>query len=307
MSAVVEAVALGRWYGQVVGLNELTVRMEPGITGLLGPNGAGKSTFLGLIAGELKPSRGTIRVLGEDPFANGLLFRRVGYCPQRDAVYGRMSGREMVRFLLRLGGYGRREADARARRALERVALGEDMERRTAGYSKGMRQRVKIAQAIAHDPELLVLDEPLGGLDPVGRRDVIRLLAELAAAGTSVLVSSHVLHEIEALTAEILLVHRGRLLAQGTIADVRELLRQHPRRVEIVARDARRLARALLDAEEVIAVRLLDDGTRLSLETRDVARFHRRLTEIAAGGGFGVQGLESVDASLEAVFDYLVA
>jgi len=215
MSTVVEAVDLGRWYGQVVGLNELSVRIEGGITGLLGPNGAGKSTFLKLIAGELKPSRGTVRVFGENPFANSRLYRRMGVCPQQDALYRRMSGFEMVRFLLRLSGYSRREAARRAREALVRLDLEQDMNRRTSGYSKGMRQRVKLAQAIAHDPEVLILDEPLGGLDPGGRRRVIGLLKELSEKGMDILVSSHVLHEIEILTSNILLIHRGRLLAQG--------------------------------------------------------------------------------------------
>ena len=306
MTAVIEAHELGRWYGQVIGLNDLTLEIGAGITGLLGPNGAGKSTFLKLIAGELRPSRGRIRVLGANPFANGRLCRSVGFCPQQDALYRRMTGLEMVAFLLRLGGFSRREADARARRALEQVDMQADMGRRTSEYSKGMRQRVKLAQAIAHGPALLVLDEPLTGLDPVGRRDIIALLGKLATDGMHVLVSSHVLHEIEALTSDIVLIHRGRLLAQGTIADVRELLSQHPRRVELFARDPRGLARALIGVEEVLSVRLTEGEDLLSLETRDIGRFHRRLTEIAAAGTFGVRGLESVDVSLEAVFDYLV-
>ena len=306
MSAVVEAVDLGRWYGQVVGLNELSVRIEGGITGLLGPNGAGKSTLLKLIAGELKPSRGTIRVLGENPFANPRLYRRMGFCPQQDALYRRMSGLEMVQFLLRLSGYSRREATRRAREALVRLDLEQDMNRRTSGYSKGMRRRVKLAQAIAHDPELLVLDEPLGGLDPGGRRDVIGLLKELAEGGVDVLVSSHVLHEIESLTSDILLIHRGRPLAQGTIADVRSLLSEHPQRVELSARDFRGLARALIGFEDVLTVGIDEAEGRLFVETRGIERFNRRLTQLAADGQYGIRSFECVDASLEAIFDYLV-
>jgi ABC-2 type transport system ATP-binding protein len=304
--AVIEAVELGRWYGQVVGLSELTLRIEGGVTGLVGPNGAGKSTLLRLIVGEMRPSRGRIVVTGETPFANRRLYRRLGFCPQQDALWPGMTGRETVRFLLRLSGYPRREADERARRTLARVGLAEVMERRVGGYSKGMRQRVKLAQAIAHDPALLVLDEPLNGLDPIGRREVIALLRELGDEGMHVLLSSHVLHEIETLTQEIVLLHRGRLLAQGGVADVRRLLSQHPRRVELRAEEPRALARALLALDEVVSVRLTGDDGLLALETRDLERFHRHLTDVAADGAYGVRGLESVDASLEAVFDYLI-
>ena len=306
MSAVLAADELARWYGQVVGLNDLTVEIAPGITGLIGPNGAGKSTFLKLIAGEIRPSRGSIRVLGEDPFANRRLKGRIGFCPQQDALYDDMSGLELMRLLLRLGGFSRSEADERARRALARLDLEESMHRRVGGYSKGMRQRIKVAQAIAHDPELLVLDEPLGGLDPIGRRDMIVLLRELAGRGTSVLISSHVLHEVESLTEDILLLHRGRLLAQGSVPEVRQLLSHHPRRIELAAARPRELATALMACDEVLAVRVTGEDGLLSLETDDVGRFHERLTAIAAEGRFGVRSLESVDASLEAIFDYLV-
>jgi ABC-2 type transport system ATP-binding protein len=317
---------LGRYYGQVMGLNELTTEVGPGITGLVGPNGAGKSTLLKLIAGEIRPSRGTIRVLGLDPFANRAFYRHLGFCPQQDALYEDLSAFEIVRLFLRLSGYGRREAARRAGQALERLGLADDMRRKVGGYSKGMRQRVRIAQAIAHDPELLVLDEPMTGLDPLGRRDVRELLRELGAGGTSVLLSSHVLHEVEDLTQEILLLHRGRLLARGNLGDVRALLSKHPRRVELVARRPRELARELIACEEVLSIRLdpLDStsngaaaadgapsqgrapGGLLALETSDVGAFYRRLTALAAGERFGISDLKSGDASLEAVFDYLV-
>lgn len=224
MSALVVADKIGCWYGQVVGLSELTLAIEGGITGLVGPNGAGKSTFLKLVAGELRPARGEIRVLGHAPFANREYFRRVGFCPQQEAIWGDMTGLEVVEFLMRLSGYAPAEARRRANAALDRVGLGDARTRRTAGYSKGMRQRTKIAQAIAHDPELVVADEPLNGLDPVGRAEIQKLFAELGAAGMHVLVSSHVLHEVEALTPSIVLFHRGRLLAQGSVGEIRRLL-----------------------------------------------------------------------------------
>ena len=306
MSAVLVAEELGRWYGQVVGLNDLSVAMQGGITGLIGPNGAGKSTFLKLIAGELKPSRGSIRVLGEAPFANRSLYRRLGFCPQQDALYDDMSGLRIVQLLLRLTGFGAREARERAQRALARVGMEQDMKRRVGGYSKGMRQRVKIAQTIAHEPELLVLDEPLTGLDPIGRRDMILLLRELGDAGTHVLISSHVLHEVEDLTQDIILLHRGRLLAQGALGDIRRLLRKHPRRVRLRAARPRELATALMGLADVRAVQLGEGDDLVSVETRDVDAFFRELTPLAQERRFGLAQLESVDAGLEAVFDYLV-
>ncbi len=309
--SVLAAHELGRWYGQVVGLSDLSVEVEPGLTGLIGPNGAGKSTLLKLIAGEIRPSRGSVRVLGLDPFANKELHRRIGFCPQQDALYDDMTGLALVRLLVRLSGFCRREAGERARDALERVGLGEALDRRVGGYSKGMRQRVKLAQSIAHGPELLVLDEPLTGLDPIARRDVIRLLRELGEGGMSVLLSSHVLHEVQSVTDSILLLHRGRLLAQGTVGEVRELLSQHPRRVEIDARRARDLAQALIGNPDVLSValeRAEDEGAgdRLIARVKSAAEFFPFLTTTAATGGFGITSLESPDDDLESVFDYLV-
>ena len=306
MSAILSAQELGRYYGQVVGLNEVTLDIAPGVTGLIGPNGAGKSTFLKLIVGEIKPTRGRLVVLGERPFANRRLFQRLGFCPQQDALYDGMTGLAFVRMLLRLAGYGRAEARARALRALERVGMGEAMERRAGGYSKGMRQRTRIAQAIAHDPELVVLDEPLNGLDPIGRREILDLLRELGREGKSVILSSHVLHEVQELTEEIVLIHRGRLVAQGTVADVRALLTRYPRKVEIHAREARAVAAGLVGWDGLRAVRVDDEAGTVTLETRDLDELCRRVTALAAQQPLGVRGLDSVDAGLEAIFDYLV-
>ncbi len=310
MTPVLECKDLGRYYGQVVGLNELTTTLEGGVVGLVGPNGAGKSTLLRLIVGEIQPSRGALRVLGVEPFANRELYRRLGFCPQQDALYEDMSGFEIVRLLLRLGGFAPREASARAERALARLSLAERMHDRVRTYSKGMRQRVRIAQAIAHEPEFLVLDEPMTGLDPLGRREVLELLRELGQGGTHVLFSSHILYEVQHLTAEIVLIHRGRLLAKGALPEVRALISKHPRRVELGARRARELARVLIGCEEVLSVRVGASGgaeDRLSIETRAVGPFFRRLNAVAAGERFGITDVRSDDASLEAVFDYLIA
>lgn len=308
MSGVLlDADQLGRWYGLVVGLADLTLTLERGVTGLVGPNGAGKSTFLKLVAGEIRPSRGTLTVLDLEPFANSALFRRAGFCPQQETLYEDMTGLEVVRFLMRLHGFGAAEASSRANEALDRVGLGDARKRRVGGYSKGMRQRTKIAQAIAHGPELIVADEPFNGLDPVGRAEMTTLFAQLGSEGVSVLVSSHVLHEVEALTRQIVLFHRGRLLAQGPVAQVRKLLSRHPRRVELRAREPRKLARALVELDFVASVRVQTDEGRVSVETLDLERFFVELTRVVAETKAGVTSLESQDASLEAVFDYLVA
>ena len=305
MSAPIVAQDVGRWYGQVVGLNELSVEIGTGITGLLGPNGAGKTTFLRLVAGELKPSRGAISVLGEDPFANRDLFRRIGFCPQQDALYEDLTALEFVTFLSRLHGLTAQDAKVQSQRALERVGLSDAQNRPLHGLSKGMRQRTRIAQSFAHAPELLILDEPLTGLDPLVRLEMLDLFRELSDGGCSIVLSSHVLHEVSALTESIALVHRGRLLARGTVPEIRTLLHRHPRQVEIRARDTRSLASELVKMEVVSSVRFGKEQ-HLSVETSDVDRFFRELTPLAARTKPGIQELESVDAGLEAVFDYLV-
>jgi len=297
---------LGRWYGQVVGLNDLTLEIGEGITGLIGPNGAGKSTFLKLIAGEIRPSRGRLTVLGEVPFANRALFGRIGFCPQQDALYERMTGLQFVSFLMRLTGFSRADAKRMAWRALERVQLTDAAHRATKTYSKGMRQRVKLAQAIAHEPELLVVDEPLTGLDPIAREALTTLFKELASEGKSILLSSHVLHEVESMTREIVLLHRGRLLAQGEVREVRDLLSRHPRRIEFEARAPRRLASALMELDLVSSIQVSPENSRLLVETSDAGGFFKILTPLIAEGDFGVTGMECGDENLESVFDYLV-
>jgi ABC-2 type transport system ATP-binding protein len=192
--SIVTADHLSKWYGQVIGLNDVTLHIPQGVTGLLGPNGAGKSTFLKLVTGQLAPSQGTVRVLGEPVWENPALYFRLGFCPEQDAFYDRMTGLEWVTTLVRLNGVDETTAGDMARRALELVDLTDAANKKIGAYSKGMRQRVKMAQAVAHEPELLVLDEPLSGLDPLARRKAIRLIKGWASAGRSVIVSSHILH-----------------------------------------------------------------------------------------------------------------
>ncbi len=302
---VVATERLSKWYGQVIGLNDVTASIPPGITGLLGPNGAGKSTFMKLMTGQLRPSTGRVTVFGEPIWGNPALYARIGFCPEQDAYYDRMTGLEWVAALVRLNGVSDSAATELARRALATVDLLEAADKRIGAYSKGMRQRVKLAQAIAHDPELLILDEPLGGLDPLGRRKTIRLIKQWARAGKSLIVSSHILHEIELMTSNILLIHHGRILAEGNVHQIRELIDEHPHKVHIRASDPRAVARELLAYSDVISLNF-EEGAVI-VETARPDEFYGRLTELAAREACGsIEEITSPDDNLQAVFAYLV-
>lgn len=304
-SPIVSAEHVSKWYGQVIGLNDVTVNVPSGVTGLLGPNGAGKSTFLKLITGQLKPSKGSVRVLGESIWGNPRLFFHIGFCPEQDAFYDRMTGLEWVTALVRLNGLGDREADAAAKRALDAVDLMEAAGKKIGAYSKGMRQRVKLAQAIVHDPDLLILDEPLAGMDPIGRRKTIRLIRDWARSGKSLIVSSHILHEIESMTSNILLINNGRILAEGDVHHIRDLIDEHPHTVYVRAADPRRLAREFLSRDDVRSLKF--EPGAVIVETGKPDLFYARLTEMAASGEFGpIEEVTSPDDNLQAVFQYLV-
>ena len=296
---------LSKWYGQVSGLNDVTVTVPPGITGLLGPNGSGKSTFMKLITGQLRPSKGTCHLLGEPVWGNPGVYSRVGFCPEQDSFYDRMTGLEWVTALVRLNGLDEPAAIAAASRALEAVDLLDASGKKIGAYSKGMRQRVKMAQALAHDPELLILDEPLSGMDPLMRRRSIRLIKDWAKAGKSVLVSSHILHEVESMTSNILLINNGRIVAEGNVHQIRDLIDTHPHTVFIRAQDPRALARTLLVEEGVLSLRF--EPGALVVETAKPDAFYARVTDMAATGEAGViEEVTSPDDNLQAVFKYLV-
>jgi ABC-2 type transport system ATP-binding protein len=304
-AAVVVSRNLSKWYGQVSGLNDVSVAIPPGVTGLLGPNGAGKSTFMKLITGQLAPSTGSVRVLGEPIWRNPALYARIGFCPDQDAFYDRMTGVEWLDALVRLNGFAPDAARAAAMRALEAVELLDAAGRKIGAYSKGMRQRVKLAQAIVHDPELLILDEPLNGMDPLMRRKTIRLIRDWAHVGKSVLVSSHILHEIESMTSNILLINNGRILAEGNVHQIRDLIDEHPHTVFVRAEDPRALGRHLLAEDDVLSLRF-EDGAVI-VETARPDAFYTRLTRMAASGEAGViEEVTSPDDNLQAVFKYLV-
>jgi ABC-2 type transport system ATP-binding protein len=296
---------VSKWYGNVIGLNKLTLSIPAGVTGLLGPNGAGKSTLLQLATGQLRPSQGSVRVLGQPAWNNPGLLRQVGLCPEQDAFYEWMTGFDFVRTCARLSGLGRAAGEA-AREALATVGMTEHMGRAIRGYSKGMRQRTKLAQALAHRPRVLFLDEPFTGTDPVARHDLIEVIRGLGAAGRSVVVSSHVLHEVEALTPNIVLLHRGRLVAEGHVRQIRDLIDGHPHRIVLVCDDYRALAAKVVAWDDVEGVKVMGRESALLVETRQPDAFYGRLPALATGGA-GIREVYSEDDNLEAVFKYLVS
>jgi ABC-2 type transport system ATP-binding protein len=264
-----------------------------------------QDAFYERMTGQLKPSQGTIRVLGEPIWGNPAVYDRLGFCPEQDAFYERMTGLEWVTALVRLNGLGDAEADAAARRALDRVDLMDAAGKKIGAYSKGMRQRVKLAQALVHDPELLILDEPLTGMDPLMRRKTIRLIKDWARAGKHIIVSSHILHEIESMTSNILLINNGRILAEGNVHQIRDLIDTHPHTVYVRGRDPRALARRFLAEDDVLSMKFEKDA--VIVETARPDSFYARLTDLAASGEAGqIDEVQSPDDNLQAVFKYLV-
>ena len=304
-ASIIQSEHLSKWYGQVIGLNDVTVSVPPGITGLLGPNGAGKSTFMKLITGQLRPSKGGVTVLGEPIWRNPKLYFRVGFCPEQDSFYERMTGLEWVTALVRLNGYSEKESADAAEKAMTTVDLMDAAHKKIGAYSKGMRQRVKLAQAIVHDPEMLILDEPLSGMDPLARRRTMKMIRDWARQGKSVLVSSHILHEVESMTSNILLINNGRILAEGNVHQIRDLIDTHPHTVYVRADDPRGLAREFLTRADVISLRF--EPGAVIVETGKPDEFYGRLTELVAAGTCGaVEEVTSPDDNLQAVFKYLV-
>ena len=304
MRAAIEFVRASRWYGPVIALNDVTTSLAPGVTGLLGPNGAGKSTFLKLSAGQLAPSQGEVRVLGVPAWGSPEVFHRVGLCPETDAFWEGLTAMQFLTGLLRLTGFDAAECRRRAEAALDEVALVEARDRRLGGFSKGMRQRVKLAQCLAHDPEVLLLDEPLSGMDPVNRRRVADLVKRLGREGKTVLMSTHILHEVEAVTHRVMLIHNGRILAEGDVREIRDLMDEHPHTVALRARDPRLLARSLVGAPHVLSLTFGHEGEWLTVQTARPDELYGALHQAAIEAG--VSEMYSPDEDLESVFRYLV-
>ncbi|HYU32585.1 MAG TPA: ABC transporter ATP-binding protein [Thermoanaerobaculia bacterium] len=299
---------VSKFYGEVLGVNRVALSVPPGITGLVGPNGSGKTTLMNLTAGLLRPTRGSISVLGVTPDRPEEMFRLVGYSTQYDAFPPGLTGFQFIESFLRIHGYGRVEAEELTWKAIERVNLTEAAGRKVAGYSKGMRQRIKLAQAIAHRPSVLILDEPLNGLDPMARAEVIALFRELSAAGLHVLVSSHILHEVDLISDQVVLIHGGYVVAEGDIGGVRdEMEEQHPAQVLIRCDRPSLLASRVFLNDHVVEARIHDDGKGLLVRTRDADRFYLLLNEVVLDTGLVVETVMPTDADVNAVYEYLIS
>lgn len=300
---LIETHELSKWFGEVVALNNLSVTIREGVTGLLGSNGAGKSTFIKLALGLYGPSRGDIKVLGEPPRNNPDILSRIGYCPEVDNFYDGMSGYEFVYWLSRQWGMNAKAAHTATVEAIERVKMADRMDDLIDAYSKGMRQRMKLAQALALKPDLLFLDEPMNGLDPQGREEMYALIRDLAAEGRSVVVSSHILHEVEKITDNVVLLYNGSMLAQGRVREIRDLIDKHPHTITVQAGDPRALVKHFVDDPAIIDI--VFEPETLILRTRDPNACYQRLNDLACSG-FVFDSIYCADDNLQSVFDYLV-
>ena len=294
-----------RLYDTVIGVNDICLSLPRGGYGLVGPNGSGKTTLLNLLLGQLRTNLGTVRVFGGDPFGNTLIGKKVGYCPSLDGLYSTVTGVSWLRYMGELSGLGRSQARRRVDEVLDQVGMTAAKDRAIATYSQGMRQRTKLAQALLHDPELLVLDEPFNGLDPVARHDLIELLRTWIKQGRSLILASHVLHEVEAVTQTFVLIRGGRLLAQGSAREVHELLAHLPSDIRITTPRGSDLARVLLACGLANAVKLDDAAGELFVSTRTPHQVYAKLPQILKDENILVSRVESSDESLQTLFDKL--
>jgi ABC-2 type transport system ATP-binding protein len=298
---------VSKFYGEVLGVNRIDLTIPPGITGLVGPNGSGKTTLMNLLVGLLRPSAGTVSVRGLSPDRPETMFREIGFATQVDAFPTGVTGFEFIDLLLRVYGFSASDAKARTVKALERVGLTEAGGRKVAGYSKGMRQRVKLAQAMAHDPSVLILDEPLNGLDPMARAEVIALFRELSIAGKHVLVSSHILHEVDLISDQVVLLNGGYVVAEGEIGGVRdEMEEEHPVQVMIRCDRPSLLASKLFEVDHVVEARITKDRRGLLVSTKDADGFHLLLNRIVLENNLAVESIVPADADVHAVYQYLI-
>ncbi|MBK69879.1 MAG: hypothetical protein CMB53_00550 [Euryarchaeota archaeon] len=308
MSSETPAVVLesvSKWYGEVIGVNDISLAIDGGVTGVLGPNGAGKSTMFKLLLGRLKPNQGSVRLFGTDPWKSTAPFRRVGYVSETEPLYEWMTGLDFVSTMARLHGMTREEAIDRAEHVLDFVGLSDVQHKEVGKYSKGMRQRVKIAHALVHDPDLIILDEPLHGCDPLARTSIMSVIRELGNRGKTVIVSSHILEEIERITEQIVILHNGRLLALGNLHAIRGLLDKHPHRILIETESPRDLAEAFISKEPVYGVRFPDQGF-LEIQTSNLSAAHSILPQVIVESGIKVRSVENPDDNLESLLGYLV-
>jgi ABC-2 type transport system ATP-binding protein len=295
---------VSKWYGPVIGVNQVTLELRAGITGLVGPNGAGKTTLMRLAAGQIRPDIGKVRLRGLNTW-NADAKRLVGYCPDSDSFYEEMSGRQFIESMARLCGFSRRDARERTDSTLQQVGMADQADRRLRGYSKGMRQRIKVAQALIHEPDVLLLDEPLSGIDPIGRQEFLALFHDLAERGKCLLVSSHELEELEKLTEHVAVMTQGRIAAVGTLARIRELLDHHPLSILVSSDQPRSLAAALLAMDDVVGVDL-GEHDAIIVRARNPRRFFQDLAGLVLEENYEIRHLETLDESAQAILGYLL-
>jgi ABC-2 type transport system ATP-binding protein len=303
MTAVVVAERCSKWYGNVLGVSDVSWQLTGGIVGLLGPNGAGKSTLIKMMGGLLQPSRGALTVFGQNPFVDVAVRRRIGYAPEHEQTWDELTALELVTAMARLAGVPGSKAKAAAQDALAQMGMTGAMHRQVRGFSKGMRQRTKLATAIAHDPDFLLLDEPLTGVDPVARVDIVERIKQLGAAGKTIVVSSHVLYEIEALTSDIVVIYRGQVLAEGNVYEIRSLIDRHPHRIRVECDQPHAIGAALAGEDHV--ARISFERAAVIVETRDPDRCYDQISGAVLARGVAVAALSSPDNNLGAVFEYL--
>lgn len=306
MNPVVKAKNLSKWYGNVLGISDISLEIAPGIIGLLGPNGAGKSTFLKILGGQLKPNIGSVTVFNEPIFSNHRVFTRIGYCPEYDSFYREVTGWEQIMFLAKLHGFGKAESVEKAERVLKRVGLFESRNRFISEYSLGMRQRLKFATSIVHEPEVLILDEPLRGIDPLWRTKIIHMIRELERQDKTIIVASHILPEIEFMTNDVILIHQGKVFAQGDIQYIRDLIDSHPHMISVRCTGFRRLASELIKHEFMISIQFDDLNRMVMFTTNNRDQFFDILARIIVEQDFEIEEISSPDDNLQAVFDYLI-
>ena len=297
---------VSRFYGEVLGINRVNLTIPPGVTSLVGPNGSGKTTLMNLMTGLLRPTRGQIRVLGIRPDEAEKLFHVAGYCAQFDAFPKGLSGYQFIYSFLRMHGFSHADADQRAWQALERAGLTEAAGRLVAGYSKGMRQRVKLAQAIAHSPQVLVLDEPLNGLDPMARAETIALFRSLGEQGMHVIVSSHILHEVDRISDQVILLSHGYVVAEGEIQSVRSEVKDQPMQVLIQCDQPGRLASRLFQQNHTVEARILDDAGGVLVRTRDADSLYLLLNRLVVEEGIDIESVAPADDDVNSVYQYLI-
>ena len=297
---------VSKFYGEILGVNRVNLQIAPGITSLVGPNGAGKSTLMNLMTGLLRPTRGSVSLLGIPSDQPEQLFRKVGYCTQFDSFPRGVTGREFLNSFLLVHGFDRKSANEQSQLALERVNLVEAADRKVAGYSKGMRQRIRLAQSIAHQPAVMILDEPLNGLDPMVRSETIALFRKLASEGLHLIISSHILHEVDMMSDRVVLLNNGYIVAEGNIHGVRDEMEEHPMQILIRCDEPSKLAAYVFAQDHVVEARLHDDRRGLFVKTRDADRFYLMLNRAVAEGQLSVESIAPVDDDLSAVYQYLI-